>query len=127
MEITLLARNRRFKKKVERDHYWYDPIDKMMYHGVGGNMEFNYNPKFGRSFPKLVDHEEWVLDNDFSELKKWAESQEVEIVSMADGYNIVIDVKTNVDSVLDSLTRKDIMFEYDIREHKNATSKNRSR
>lgn len=71
MELTLISRSKRIKEKVERDHYWYDSVQKKMLHERGGEMRFKYDSKQKRSIPYIVDHEEWVYRNDYPDIKKW--------------------------------------------------------
>ena len=72
MELILLSMNKRVKKSVENDFYWFNPIDKLMYHGKGSRMEFVYNKEHKISFPKIVKEELWTNELSFNAIIDWA-------------------------------------------------------
>jgi len=107
MEIILRSRSKRKKVPVERDHYWYDHINKVMLHGKGGEMRFDN----GR--PYLVDHEDWQWVNDFDDIVNWVnKTNHVDLVNYANGHYVLIDVEpSHIDEVVYDLKKHDIMFE----------------
>lgn len=117
MELILKSRTRRVKRPVEQDHYWYDHVTKRMFHGIGGKMEFVYDPKQKRSLPKVVDHEEWIQGNDYSDIKEWLSKNKGMFgmsISYEDGRNINTNIPvTSLSDVLGVLYRAGIMSDYD--------------
>ena len=117
MELTLLSKTTRIKKQVETDHYWYDRDTKQMLQGRGGRMEFIYDPIQKKSKPHIVDHEEWVSGNDYSEIKKWVSKNKNKFgitVEHDNGTNMWISINiNNFSEVQEDLYRNNIASDYD--------------
>ncbi len=122
MELILKSRTRRVKRPVVQDHYWYDHVTKQMFHGVGGKMEFVYNPQYKRILPRVTDHDEWSHGNDYHDIKEWLEKNKSTfniIISHEDGMNVTTNVPAeNLSSLLGDLYRSGIMADYDDKELK---------
>lgn len=114
MEVLLKSTKRRVKKKVIRDHYWYDPETQQRLHGRGGRMIFVYDPQRQKSIPRIVDSEEWVYEDSYENIIEWAEQSGVEILSRAPGHFVLIDVSVSQWSDIESeLYRHKIMYDYE--------------
>lgn len=112
MQITLKARSRRVKQKVEKDYQWYDHQSRTMLYGKGGEMRFQYRD--GKSIPYLVDQYDWVWKNDYEELSKWVKQNrnKVSVIDCAPGHYILIDVNdNNISDIEDDLMRNGIMYD----------------
>lgn len=122
MEVILKSNNQRIKKKIEQDHYWYDSHSKQMYHGRGGKLLLEYSPRYKRSFPKIVDCEDWVYDNNYSIIEEWIENESdlgITVVKKAPGHNIVIDIPAyRFEELMEKLYDAKILSDFDIRELK---------
>ncbi len=122
MEVTLKSNKQRIKKKIEQDHYWYDSHSKQMYHGRGGKLLFEYSPKYKKSFPKIVDHEEWVWDSNYPIIEEWIENESdlgITVLNKAPGYNIIVDVPAHhFEEMMEKLYDAKILSDFDIRELK---------
>ncbi len=120
MEVTLKSRNKRVKRRIEQDHYWYDQVNKVMLHGRGGRMEFVYDPQSRRSIPRLVEHEEWVMDNNYEDIQRWIKTYSEKFgvnVDHDDGRNITLFVNVNaLSDLMDDLRHHNIDAEYDHKE-----------
>jgi len=102
---------------VEKDHYWYDQLNKIMYHGRGGRLEYKYDPATKRSVPSVVDHEEDMWQNDYPLIQQWVAEKQDEFgfeVESDTGKNIVltIDVRRFEDMARDLFDHK-ITSDYD--------------
>ncbi len=121
MELTLKSLNRRTKKAIKMDFYWYNPVDRIMYHGVGGRMEYVYDKQYKVSFPKVVQEDGVVYENSLPDIKKWI-SQNIDrfdLEVVLDGRNITIDFNIpNWNDVISSLIENKIVFEYDEKQFK---------
>ena len=111
MEMTLLSRNRMLKGKIEKDHYWYDQLHKIMYHGRGGKMEYTYDPLTKRSIPSVVDHEEEMWQSDYPLIQEWVANKQSEF-----GFDVEIDTGKNIVLKVDAL--RFVEMTRDLFEHK---------
>ena len=103
MELTLRSKRKKVLHKVEQDHYWYDSESKQMLHERGGRMDFIYDPAQKKSFPVIVDHEEWIDGNNYDEIKKWIKNN-----SDKYGFSVESDNGTNVTISIDEKQIGDI-------------------
>jgi len=99
VEIILKSRKIRKRKKIERDHQWYDAATKQMLYGRGGRMEFRYDPRRKRMIPFVVDHEEWVYEDNYPEISAWVKNNgdKYGLTVVGDDHirNITIDIHPN--------------------------------
>lgn len=122
MELILRSTKRRVKKKVERDHYWYDPETKQRLHGKGGRMIFVYDRANKKSVPRIIDSEEYVYENSYDAILKWIEDNDLEIKEKAPNLHVTVEVKPHhIDDLTEDLYKQRIQFEYDHNEHKKET------
>lgn len=117
MEIQLLSRNKQVKQKVESDHYWYDHITKITWHGRGGRMEYVYNAEEKRMLPRIVDSECYVSCNNYQDISRWVAKNSkkygIEIESDT-GKNITISLDAyKFDDVVRDLYDSSINFDFD--------------
>src|SRR5690606_3429217 len=117
MEITLISRKRFIDNKIEIDHYWYDHHTQTMYHGRRGKMLFPFNTKESRMLPKIVEHIEKVMSNDYDLICEWVK-ENVENFDLTiehdDGRNIVVSCSVAMfDHIAHSLWINEIHFDYD--------------
>lgn len=115
------------KGKVEKDHYWYDQINKTMFHGRGGRLEYQYDPVTKRSVPSIVDHEEEMWQNDYPMIRKWVDSKQDEFgfeIEHDTGKNIIltVDVRRFEEMISDLFDHK-IVSDYDAKELRRATKR----
>ena len=132
MELELIATNRRVRKKVTGDHYWYDADKQQMYHGNGGRMVFEYHRPSGKSYPKIIDHEEWIMLNSYDDIVQWIESNENEFNLTVSRTNprrsVILDVDArDLDDITEDLYRHRIRCSYDESELASQTTRGRSR
>lgn len=114
MEVILKSTKRRVKKKVMRDHYWYDPETQQRIHGRGGRMIFVYDHQRHKSVPRIVDSEEWVYEDSYDDIIDWAKRSGVEILSEAPGHYVLINVSVSQWPGIESeLYYKKIMYDYE--------------
>ena len=116
MEIILRSFPKKVKRKVVRDHHWYDPVSKEMFHGRGSEMRFKYDPIQQRSIPYINDHEELVTENNFTDILEWVKKNmsgyNLTLLDTADGHFVLIDVNEKiVDNVTEELYRAGINHE----------------
>ena len=106
---------------VEKDLYWFNPVDKIMYHGVGSRLEFIYNKEHHISFPKVIKEEEEVFGNSLPNITKWVShnKDKFDLEINSGKRNVVIDFNIqNWNDIISSLTENKINFEYDERQFK---------
>ncbi len=132
MELELVATNHRVKKEVTKDHYWYDADKRQMYHGKGGRMVFEYHRPSGKSYPKIIDHEEWIMLDSYDDIVKWVENNDNEFNFTISRTNprrsVILDVDPgDVTAITEDLYRHRIRFDYEERELNSQTSRGRSR
>jgi hypothetical protein len=114
MEVILRSHKRRVKKKVIRDHYWYDPDTQQRLHGRGGQMIFVYDRINKKSVPRIVDHEEWVYEDSFDDIVEWIDNNNIQIVESVPRKHVVIDVEARLWNDLEQdLYRHKIISDYD--------------
>lgn len=119
MEVVLKSTKRRVKKKIERDHYWYDPESRQRLHGKGGKMIFVYDTKNKKSVPRIVDAEDWVYEESYPEIEKWVNDNGVQVTETTPGRHITINVDAaNWSDIEDDLYRNKIIYDYDERQLK---------
>lgn len=122
MQVTLISSNRRVKKKVTRDHYWYDLSTKQRLHFIGGQLVFEYDPVQKKSLPKVIDAEEWISENSYDEIKNWIKNNDVELLHENPPKFAVIDVNVRSWNELeDDLYRHKILYEYNATQYKKET------
>jgi len=114
MEFTLQPQNKRLLVDVKRDHHWYDPVQKQMLHGRGGEMYFVYDPKQRRMVPRLRDAKEWVYKKNFDEIEKWVKKKNFDVVNKVPNRSITINVPDIlISDVEDDLYRHHITYDHD--------------
>jgi len=117
MEVILRSVNRRVKKPIIKDHYWYDPETKQRLHGRGGKMIFVYDPGKKKSIPRIVDSEEWVLENSYEDIITFLRKKGITIVNETPGHFVVINVNAqHWGDIEDDLYRHKIPYDYDTKE-----------
>jgi len=120
MEVTLLSRSRMLKGKVETDHYWYDQLNKIMFHGRGGRLEYTYDPVTKRSVPSVVDHEAEMWQSDYPIIQEWVANKQTEFgfeVESDTGKNIVLSVDAlRFEAMARDLFEHKILADYDAKE-----------
>ena len=117
MEITLKSHKRRVKKKINKDHYWYDVHQKKLLHGKGGKMIFVYDSKSKRNIPRIVDDEAWTHEDSYEDICKWIDGNKnkfnIDIVNIVPGKYINIDISlSDMDAVLEDLYHHKIISDY---------------
>ena len=125
MEIILRSTNRRVKKKMVRDFFWYDPDTQQRLHGRGGQMIFFYDKEKQKSVPRIVDSEEWIYENSYSDILKWVETHknEVEVTHTAPNHYVAIDVNaSDLTELIEDLYRHKIAYDYDDKEFKDQSA-----
>ena len=129
MEVTLKATQKRVKKKVVRDHYWYDHITKRRLHGRGGRMVFVYDPVSQRQLPKIIDADEWVYESNYPDIIEWVKDHQNYVRSVtgqAVNHFVSIDVNANdFSSIEDELRMYGIQYDYDVSDFRREVSDNR--
>lgn len=118
MQVILRSKSRRVLRSVERDYQWYDARNKVMLHGRGGRMEFQYDPKQKRAIPMLVPHEDWVWEDDYDDVMNWFQNNRqrfnLSIVDKAKGHYILIELgPDDFEDVSRELYNNKIQFDYD--------------
>lgn len=123
MEVILKVTPKQVKKKVVRDHYWYDPDTKQRLHGRGGRMIFVYDPINKKQVPRIVDAEEWVREPNYKDILKWVEEHPNyvrSVTNQAVNHYVAIDVDANIFSTIeDELRLHRIQYDYDGDEFRN--------
>lgn len=117
MELVIKSKNKKAKQKKIIDHYWYDVHTQQMLHGRGGKMVFKYVPEYGRSIPYVVDDEETVYKNDFSEIEEWVKKNkkryDLEVNKVVSERRIVIEIdKDDLDKILRDLRKHNFSVSY---------------
>jgi hypothetical protein len=117
MEITLLSRNKPTKTKIDQDHYWYDHVNKKMFHGKGGRLNLKYDSSKKQIVPEVSDEEVSMLQNDYPLLCQWVNKNQsrynINIVENT-GRNITISCHANsFDDIIHNLRSNSILFDYD--------------
>lgn len=129
MEVILKATPKRVKKKVMRDHYWYDHVTQRRLHGKGGRMIFVYDPVRQRQIPRIVDAEEWVTEPNYDDILKWVEDHQDfvrSVTNKAVNHYVAIDVDANdFSTVEDELRISGIQYDYDTGEFRREVSDKR--
>jgi hypothetical protein len=121
MELILRSNKRRVKKKVERDHYWYDSETKQRLHGKGGRMIFVYDRVNKKSVPRIVDSEEYVYEDSYDDILKWIKDNNLDIKEKAPKRHVIVEVEPyHINDLTEDLYKHRIQFEYDDKEHKKA-------
>lgn len=122
MEVILKSNPKRVKKKIVRDHYWYDPETKQRLHGRGGRMIFVYDHVNKKQVPRIVDSEEWVYEPNYEDILDWVEqnpSYVRSVTNKAVNHYVAIDVDANAFSTIeDELRMHDIQYDYDTEEYR---------
>lgn len=95
MEVILRATKRRVKKKVVRDHYWYDSYTQQRLHGRGGKMIFVYDRNNKRSVPRIVDDEEWVYEDSYDDIVKWVHDNNAQVVESVPKHYMIVSIDAN--------------------------------
>lgn len=114
MEVILRSNKRRVKKPVERDHYWYDPETKQRLHGRGGQMIFVYDNTKKKMVPRIVDAEDWVLEDSYEDIENWVNENNIQVLSRAPGHFMIIDVNVHqLPSLEEDLYVHRIQYDYD--------------
>lgn len=118
MEIVIKSRNKPIKQKIEKDHYWFDVVDKKMIHLKGGKLKFKYDQKQERYIPYVEDLEDYVHKNDFDEIKKWLETGKkkynIEVNLIQPGFSVSIDVDAHdFTEIVTDLFLNKIIFDFD--------------
>jgi len=117
MEVILRSVKRRVKKPVVRDHYWYDPETQRQLYGRGGEMIFVYDPSKKKSVPRIIDAEEWVLEDSYDDIIDWVRVNNVSITNRAPKHFVTVTVDAHRWSSLeDDLYRNRITYDYDAKE-----------
>ena len=117
MEITLLSHHRPVKTKIDQDHYWYDHVNKKMFHGKGGKLNLKYDSSKKQVVPEVVDEEAVISQNDYPLLRHWVSKNQsrynIDIVEDT-GHNIIISCHANsFDDIIHNLRSNSILFDYD--------------
>jgi hypothetical protein len=120
MEVILRSTPKRVKKKIIRDHYWYDPETQKRIHGRGGRMIFVYDHTKKKQIPRIVDSEEWVHEPNYESILEWVKdnsSYVKSVTSKAFNHYVAIDVDANeFGNIEDELRLHGIMYDYDSEE-----------
>lgn len=122
MEVILKSTTKRVKKKIIRDHQWYDPETKQQLHGRGGRMIFVYDRVNKKQVPRIVDSEEWVQEPNYEDILSWVKDNPTfvrSVTSKAFNYYVAIDVDANLFSnIEDELRIYGIQYDYDTDEYR---------
>jgi len=123
MEIILKSSSKPFQRKVDREHYWYDHVEKRMLYGRGGRMEFQYDASRKRTVPVLVDEVETVSGNNFSDILDWVKSKavdyQIEVLGRSGDKNVQIEISPLFfDAVEADLKRHGIVAEYSTNDYR---------
>ena len=125
MEIILKSVPKRVKRKVVRDHYWYDPDSKRRLHGRGGRMIFFYDRANKKQVPRIVDSEEWVWESNYDDILEWVKNNPMHVKSVTDkaqNHYVAIDVNAESFSTIeDELRIHNIQYDYDTEELRQET------
>lgn len=117
MELTLKSHNKRVKENIIKDHYWYDSNTKQILHEKGGKMVFVYDRQTKRSMPKIVNDEQWVYKNTYSDIIKWINNNKnyvLHTVQKVPELYVIIDIDAkSLSSIEESLYRHHIQYDYD--------------
>ena len=114
MEVLIKSTKRRVKKKVVRDHYWYDSETQQRLHGKGGRMIFVYDRVRKKTVPRIIDSEEWVYEDSYSDIERWTQSTGVEVVDKAPGHYILINISVaEWPDIETDLYRHRFMYDYE--------------
>lgn len=120
MEVILKSTPKRVRKKIVRDHYWYDPKTKQRLHGRGGRMIFVYDHINQKQVPRIVDAEEWVHEPNYEGILEWVQNNPMYVRSVTNevpNHYVTIDVNANMFSTIeDELRLHGIQYDYDTEE-----------
>lgn len=116
MEVTLISNSQKINKPIKKDFYWYNPLNKLMYHGTGSRMEFKYNQGMNMAFPVIIQEDMISHDNGTTDIKKWIKNNtnsfELETVFNGKETTIEFDIE-HWDDVIFSLKQSNINFDFD--------------
>lgn len=131
MEVILRSTPKRVKKKIVRDHYWYDPETKRRLHGRGGRMIFVYDHANKKQIPRIVDAEEWVHEPNYEAILDWVKKNSEYVRSVTNkalNHYVAIDVDANAFSdIEDELRSHGIMYDYDTDEYRHEVDDKRGK
>jgi len=129
MEVILKSTLKRVKRKIVKDHYWYDAKDKKRLHFRGGRMIFIYDHVNKKQVPKMIDAEEWVHKPNYEEILDWVKKNPTHVnsvTSKAINHYVAIDVDANSFSTIeDELRMHGIQYDYDTDEYRKEVSDKR--
>lgn len=117
MELTLKSHKRRVKKKISKDHYWYDHVQKKLLHGRGGKIIFVYDNQKRKSVPRIVDDEAWTYEDSYDDICSWVNNNKNKFnftvinVVPRKCINISLNYK-DLDSILEDLYVNKIISDY---------------
>ncbi len=122
MELILLSSSKGSRQKVERDHYWYDQIEKKMLYARGGRMEFQYDSVNKRTYPVVVDEYVQISGNNFQDIVDWvkkkASDYQLDVVGRSGDKNLRVEVPALFfNEVIADLRRSGIAVEYEPKEY----------
>ena len=132
MELTLKSHKRRVKKKINKDHYWYDSYSNKLLHGKGGKIIFVYDKQKGHSVPRIVDDESWIYEDSYDDICKWVQDNlnklNFTVINVVPRKCINISLRhENLDAILDDLYRHKIISDYSELEYKREKRGTKSR
>lgn len=79
LEVTLYAFERKVRTKLERKFCWYDPELKKIIEKTGGKLFYRYNKKKKKCLPEVQEVEEYILQNSWNDIIKFAENNKFNI------------------------------------------------
>ena len=122
MEVILKSTPKRVKRKIVRDHYWYDPETQQRFHGRGGRMIFVYDSINKKQVPQIIDSEEWVQEPNYEEILDWIQKNPTYVRSVTDkalNHHVAIDIDADAFSEIeDELRMHGILYDYDTEEYR---------
>jgi len=122
MEVILKSTPKRVKRKIVRDHYWYDPETQQRLHGRGGRMIFVYDRVKKKQVPQIIDSEEWVQELNYEDILDWVQKNPTYVRSVTNkalNHYVAIDIDANAFSEIeDELRMHGILYDYDTEEYR---------